>query len=265
MRDDYESPPVDKVDPGCGTLTFRALVVVDLSALTLGFIIMQQPAPYGMDVGPGPGFFGILLLAPAALLGVVLLTTWLSVAHAWLSVALAWKEIVRSLLGISLAAFVIAVVANSGVWPPKTYYLPDTVGPITEIQEQRDTSYVLVLASGEWADVSHGGSFQGGPTPGPSAFVPLGDIPELRIDDLLVAGKRPAYWYLIAEANPGATYPEGCHALSLDAVEKGDHFELPSGVRLDKAADYRGRAGVGTDVRRRALCLDGQADVTLGD
>jgi hypothetical protein len=232
--------------------------VVDLSALILGFFIMQQPAPYGMDVGPGPAFFGVLIFAPAALLGVVLLTIWLSVAHAS-------KKSVRNLLGICLAAFVIVVVANSGVWPPKTYYLPDTVGPITAIQKQQDTSYVLVLASGERADVSHGGSFQGGPTPGPSAFVPLGDIPEFRIDDLLIAGKRPAPWYLIAEANPGATYPEGCYALSIDAAEQGDHFELPSGVRLDKGTDYRGRAEAGTDVRRRTLCLDGQAYVTLGD
>ena len=77
MRDADEPVSQYPRGPGCGTLLFRALVVVDALALTLGFIVMQEPSPYGMDVGPGPGFFGFLLFVPAALLGLLLLLVWL--------------------------------------------------------------------------------------------------------------------------------------------------------------------------------------------
>jgi hypothetical protein len=247
---------------GCGTMLFRALVVADLLALVTGWIIFSQPTPYGMDAGPGPGFAGLLLLAVAAPVGVLLLLLWLTAGHAS-------PGSIRLVFGLGLAVMVVTVIANTGIWPskadhrPKDYYPPEQASAIVSFQRQSDFSYRLSLANGESADISHGGFYQGSPTPGPGALLPLGDMSDLRVGDLLIAGHEPGPWYMIAESRPGPAYPSGCYLLKVEAVFRSDHFELSVGVRLDPAEQftisYRARESGSTTVD--SLCLDGDGRV----
>ena len=216
-----------------------------LAALGLveGWILLNTPG-YG-GVGPGVGFFGLVLLAAAASLGLVVGVFWLAYFHPP-------GRTIGRVAAVLVALLGLFALLNWAPWLQRTYFTPEIVGVVASSDYTPDGVYHLKLEDGRTLE-ARGRAQQSGSLRSAGQYAPLEEPGDIRPGDLLLAGHDPTSWYEVAHVWPGlgscTDAAATCYSLEATGIVRQDSIDLDTGLRLKKASTYPNYADVGHGFR----------------